>query len=229
MHIHFVQHVAFENPGSIIPWAVKNNHSISFTNTFEQAVFPAPGQFDMLVIMGGPMGVYEEDKFSWMTTEKKFIRTAIDAEKKILGICLGCQLIANVLGAAVYRHAHPEIGWWPVQKSNAHPLTTGLSGTFTAFHLHGDSFDLPPGALQLFRSIGCEQQGFLFNNNIAGLQFHPEIEQQLFLDMLDNEKESLQPGTWVQAEKELRAQALLQLPYQQHWCHSFLENFVKMP
>jgi GMP synthase-like glutamine amidotransferase len=228
MHIHFIQHIAFEYPGSMIKWAGENNHGTSFTKIFEPFLFPAPGEFDMLIVMGGPMGVYEEDKFPWIIEEKKFIQTSIAAGKKVLGICLGSQLVANVLGAKVYPHTCKEIGWWPVHKTTYHPLTASLPEKFISFHLHGDTFDLPPGATQLFRTEGCEQQGFIYKNKIAAIQFHPEIEYDLLQNMIEHEKETFIQSTYIQTEEEIRKDAYQQLPRQPAYMQVFLENFVKL-
>ncbi|MES1223187.1 MAG: type 1 glutamine amidotransferase [Bacteroidota bacterium] len=227
MHIHFIQHVSFEYPGSIIRWAEENNHTTSFTKVFEQPVFPGTNQFDMLIIMGGPMGVYEEDKFPWITEEKKFIHAAITANKKVLGICLGSQLIANVLGSKVYTHTLKEIGWWPVSKATVHPLTESLPDEFISFHLHGDTFDLPEGAIQLFKTKGCEQQGFVYKNNVAAIQFHPEIENELLQSMIEHEKETFIRSTYIQTEKEIQALATEQLSHQPAYIKAILESFVK--
>ncbi|MCW3117482.1 MAG: type 1 glutamine amidotransferase [Chitinophagaceae bacterium] len=228
MHIHFIQHVSFEYPGSIIRWAAEHGHTTSFTKPFEHSVFPSMDLFDLLIILGGPMGIYEEEKFPWIADEKKFIRASIAADKKILGICLGSQLIAHVLGAKVVPHILQEIGWWPVLKTNNHPLTESLPGEFISFHLHGDTFDLPEGAEQLFRTKGCEQQGFIYKNKVAAIQFHPEIEQELLQNMMEHEKGSFIQSTYVQSEEEIRKHIPQQLPLQPTYMQAFLENFVKL-
>src|SRR5450432_104084 len=110
MPIHFIQHMPFEYPGSIADWATENNHTTSYTKVFEDASFPTTGSFDMLVIMGGVMGVYEEDEYDWMPAEKSFIKRSIEAKKKVLGVCLGSQFIAEALGAKVFPHTTKEIG-----------------------------------------------------------------------------------------------------------------------
>ena len=108
MKIHFIQHVAFEYPGYLLHWAQQEQHEISFTKIFETVSFPTVENFDMLIVMGGPMGVYEEEKYHWLKEEKIFIKHAIDAKKKVLGICLGSQLVAEALGAKVYQHTIKE-------------------------------------------------------------------------------------------------------------------------
>lgn len=228
MHIHFIQHVSFEYPGSMVKWAVDNNYTTSFSNLSETEIFPPLGSFDMLVIMGGPMGVYEEEKYCWLKKEKLFIRSAIDDGKKILGICLGSQLLAEVLEAKVYPHHQKEIGWWPVQKTDHHPMTKFLPDEFTGFHLHGDTFDLPSGAVQLFKTSGCEQQGFMYGNNIIALQFHPEIEKELLISMMEHEKEEAESSAYVQSTKEIIQQADSFLPQQKKWMYQFLEGFLRL-
>ena len=226
MRIHFILHVPFEGPGSIIDWAVEKNYPVSFTRTDEQMIFPPLDQFDLLIIMGGPMAVYDEETFPWIAEEKKFIHAAIDSAKKVLGICLGSQLIASVLGAEVYPHVRKETGWWPVEKTRDHFLLEGIPAKFTAFHLHGDTFDLPPGAVQLFKSHACAQQGFAFKDHVAGLQFHPEIEISLLLNMLEHEEDDLSGGESVQTLEEIRKAADVHLALQKMIMATILENFT---
>jgi GMP synthase-like glutamine amidotransferase len=119
MRIHCLQHVAFETPGTIVEWASLNNCPITYTYFFEETFsFPSLTDFDVLLIMGGYMNVDEEEKFPWLKQEKYFIKDSIDAGKKIIGICLGSQLIASALRCAVYKGKEKEIGFFPVQFSN---------------------------------------------------------------------------------------------------------------
>ncbi|HEU4574534.1 MAG TPA: type 1 glutamine amidotransferase [Chitinophagaceae bacterium] len=228
MRIHFIQHVSFEYPGSILAWAEQHGFTCSFTRTDTDPVFPSLTAFDMLVIMGGPMGTYEEEKYQWLKKEKSFIRSAIDASKKVLGICLGCQLIAEVLGANVYPHAEKEIGWWPVQKVEEHPLTKNLPDGFDTFHLHGDTFDLPHGAVHLFRSAACPQQGFAFANTILALQFHPEMESKLLNNMITHEKEQLVTAAFVQTAETIMQRSEEKLSLQKQLMYQLLDNFINL-
>src|SRR5215831_12248384 len=207
MKIHFIQHVSYEDPGHLLEWAEKEKHEISFTRIYETAVFPSPDSIDMLVIMGGPMGVYEEEKYSWLKPEKAFIRAVIDAAKKVLGICLGSQLIAEVLGARVYPHTMKEIGWWPVNKvqgKEGDKLTRGLPDRFNSFHWHGDTFDLPSGAVHLFCTEPCAQQGYSWGNNVAALQFHPEITPALAEAMIAHGRDELEDAPFIQSETGMK-------------------------
>ena len=112
MKIHILQHVSFEPAGMITDWAKLHQHSLSYSFLFEKEIcWPARNDMDMLVMMGGPMGVNEEDKFEWLKEEKRFIKDVIAADKIVLGICLGSQLLAEALGARVYPDKEKEIGF----------------------------------------------------------------------------------------------------------------------
>ena len=228
MHIHFIQHMPFEYPATIADWTAENNHTTSYTKVFEDATFPAIDTLDMLVIMGGVMGVYEADKYDWMPAEKSFIRNAIEANKKILGICLGAQFIAEALGANVFPHTLKEIGWLPVEKVTTHPLTNKLPGTFTAFHWHSDTFTLPPNAIHLFKTKGCAQQGFVYNNHVAGLQFHLEVKEDLLNGMSKHERAELVSAEYVQTEKELKTLMHQHIGSQKKYMYDLLDAFTAL-
>lgn len=228
MKVHFVEHVLFEYPGYLADWAAAQGHSTSYTKLYEAIQFPKTTEFDMLVIMGGPMGVYEEDIFPWLTLEKAFIKETIDAGKKVLGICLGSQLIAELLGAKVYPHHLKEIGWWPVQKVQEHALTQALPDELTVFHWHGDTFDLPMGAVHLFRSAGCEQQGFVYGTQVAGVQFHMEVKEDLLLGMTEHERDELVPEQYVQSEKIIHDGISEYANQQNSYLYSFIEAFIQL-
>lgn len=228
MRIHFIQHLPFEYPASIADWAAEKNHVNTYTKVFEKAVYPPIDTFDMLVIMGGSMGVYEEDQYDWMPAEKIFIKQAIDAKKKVLGICLGAQFIAEALGAKVYPHTVREIGWWEVEKVTPHPLTESLPQKFTTFHWHGDTFTLPVNAIQLFKTKGCSQQGFVFQNHVAGLQFHFEVKEDLLNGMTDHERASLIKTDYVQTETEIKTLMKQYVLQQPGYLYSFLDAFIQL-
>ena len=140
-----------------------------------------------LIVMGGPMGVYEADRHPFLLQEQKLIRQAIQAERPVLGICLGAQLVAAALGARVYPGPRKEIGWYPVEVTAQDQITAGLPAHFMAFHWHGDTFDLPAGAMRLFRSDLFENQGFRWGKNVYAIQFHFEINAEMIEDWLEDE------------------------------------------
>jgi GMP synthase (glutamine-hydrolysing) len=115
MNIHWLQHVPFEGLGCIEPWLAENGHAVSCTRLWADEKVPNTGNVDGLIVMGGPMGVYDDDQHPWLSAEKAFIKEIIDQNKPVLGICLGAQLIADVLGSNVWKNDQKEIGFFPLE------------------------------------------------------------------------------------------------------------------
>ncbi len=153
------------------------------------------------------MGVHDEHKHHWLKAEKRFIGEMIDAGKRVLGICLGAQLIAEVMGAQVYKNTSREIGWFPVARSDSALLSgigRALPERFYAFHWHGDTFDIPDGAVRIAESEACRNQGFVYDNRVVGLQFHLEATPDSVRMLLDNCREDLDGSRFVQSEEEIK-------------------------
>ena len=209
LRIHYFQHVPFEGLGNIEEWATANGHKLTSTQFYEDSTLPALQDFDWLIIMGGTMGVYDEEKYSWLVTEKRFIRQAIEAGKTILGICLGAQLLAEVLGSKVYSNKDKEIGWFPIQLSleaTKNKLFAAINSPVIVFHWHGDTFDLPQNAIHLAHSEACKNQAFVYNKKVLGFQFHLEMSETILRKMIDNDGKELIKGTNIQDEKEILSQ-----------------------
>jgi len=182
MRIHYLQHAPFECLGTIKKWIHDNNIAFTSTRLYDGEALPAIDSFDWLIIMGGPMNVDDIDIHPWLLAEKKFIELAMQHGKKVLGICLGAQLIAEILGAKVSRNHCKEIGWFPVKltiEAQAHPLFKNLPAEFMPFHWHGDTFSLPQGAVRIASSSVTQEQGFIYNDTVVGLQFHLEVNHHL--------------------------------------------------
>ncbi len=209
MRIHYLQHVPFENLANIEGWAVSRGHSLTCTRLFSGESLPDPDSFDWLIIMGGPMNIYEHDKHPWLAEEKRFIGRAIASGRMVLGICLGAQLMADVLGAEVVKNENREIGWFTVDltaEAKASSLFSVLPRSFTAFHWHGDTFAIPPGAVRAAFSRGCANQAFVLGRAV-GLQFHLESSEESLEHLLENCAAELGQGhsPFVQSEEELAA------------------------
>jgi GMP synthase-like glutamine amidotransferase len=207
-NVHILQHVSFEGPGAIADWCRKQQCSVSVTKFFETDwCLPEPAEFDLLVVMGGPMSVNDEDQYDWLTPEKRFIADAIAHSNSVLGVCLGAQLIASVLGASVVRSAEPEIGWFPVKKTAEAAGVSPVRGfpmEQHVFHWHGETFDLPAGCTRLFGSRGCFNQGFIHANNVVGLQFHAEVTPADIRAFLEYNAADLElTGRYVQTPIEI--------------------------
>lgn len=194
MRIHYLQHVPFEGPGHIQSWATRHAHQLTRTQLFNADRLPKPKAFDGLVVMGGPMGVHDLQDYPWLRKEKRFIQECIDQKKKVLGICMGAQLIADVLGANVISMPEKEIGWFPMQWTEAariHTLLDFLPYCQTVLHWHGDRFEIPEKAIPLARTECCANQGFLYNNRLMGLQFHLEMTHEGLTELIANSKSEL--------------------------------------
>jgi GMP synthase-like glutamine amidotransferase len=205
MKVHVLQHVPFEGIGSMAPWLEAHGAELSTTRFFDKPVLPQPGNFDLVIAMGGPMSVNDESTLPWLLPEKAFIRAAVERGVAVLGVCLGAQLIANALGARVYQNPQKEIGWFPIQATAAATNAFRFPEQCTVFHWHGETFDLPSGAVRLARSAVCENQAFQIGRKIIGLQFHLETTPESARAILDNCGDELAPGPYVQTEAELRA------------------------
>ena len=181
MRIHSLLHESFEDTGYIRAWAEKNGHPFSETCVFCGEQLPDSEAYDLLVVMGGSMNIYEEEKYPWLAVEKRFLKSAIDSGKKVIGICLGAQLIASVLGAEVKRNPAPELGWFEVEMTDE-----GREAHFFSLHWHVDTFALPNGSVHLFKSAGCKNQGFLYGKAVLGLQFHPEVTAGILRNLVEH-------------------------------------------
>lgn len=208
MRIHCLMHVPFEGPARIADWAESRGHPIAFSHLFAGDDLPALEAFDRLVVMGGPMGVGDEARYPWLGAEKALIRSAIEGGRSLVGVCLGAQLIAEALGARVAPNAHQEIGWFPIrftEAARAHPLCKDLPVEQQVLHWHGDTFRLPPGALQLATSEACAQQGFLVDERILGLQFHLEMTPTSLRTLCGHCADELVPAPFVQSAEQMLA------------------------
>ena len=178
MRIHYLQHVPFDGLGCIYDWAKTAGHRIAATRFYLNEPLPNIDDLDWLIVMGGPMNVYDDAKFSWLAAEKRFIREVFEHKKIVLGICLGAQLLADVLGAKIYPNRHKEIGWFNIRKVRS-SQQTGIADLFPdtieAFHWHGDTFDIPDRADHFLKSAACKNQGFTLGERVLALQFHLEI------------------------------------------------------
>jgi len=206
MKIHYLQHVDFEGLSSIEVMLKEKGHHLSHTCLYKNETLPSISDIDWLIVMGGPMGIYDDEKYPWLEVEKQFIDEAIKADKIVLGICLGAQLIADVLGAKVYKNSQKEIGWFDINslpEVNTTILADAIPETVEVFHWHGDTFEIPEGAIPLFKSNACNNQGFIYANRVVGFQFHLETTQSSAAALIENCRDELDGSQYVQTEKQM--------------------------
>jgi GMP synthase-like glutamine amidotransferase len=224
MRIHVLQHVPFEDEGNIGTWAHANGFPITRTLLYDGEFPPDYEQYDWLVVMGGPMSVSDEATYPWLKQEKRAIAEAITQRKTVIGICLGAQLIAEVLGGRVVRAPQKEIGWYPVEMTPAGsscPLFRYFPTYFTAFHWHGDMVTLPNDVTHIARSEACETQAFLFSDRVIGMQFHLESNRAGINNLLKHCAADMTPGPFVQ-----RTEVILSHPDAMVEIHGFLVRLL---
>lgn len=207
MRSHWIQHVPFESLGYLRPLLAAHSHHISATRAWEAADYPDPRDLDLLVVMGGPMSVYDEDAHPWLPAEKEFLREALGTRCRILGICLGAQLLAEALGARIHPADRPEIGWFPVEctASGAVDRVGRILGRSPqVFHWHGETFDLPDDATALASSEACPNQAFRWGKRVLGLQFHLEMTPEGAERLIENCPQDLErEGPFVHSAAEI--------------------------
>lgn len=222
--LHYLQHVPFEDIGTIQTWAEAAGMQIRGTRLFRHERLPSVKELDWLIIMGGPMNVGEESLYPWLREEKRLIRQAVEHHKVVLGICLGAQLIADVLGARVRPNAHREIGWFPVHRSPAAKqaaVSAAIPDGLQALHWHGDTFDLPEKAIHLGRSEACDNQGFVLDERVVGLQFHLEITPRSLERLIRHCRSDIDGSPYVQSPE-----AMLSGRERFAFAHSALDNLL---
>lgn len=176
MHIHLIQHVSFEGPGAIAMWADIGGHSLEILHPYRTNTLPDSKDVEVLILMGGPMSVHDEPTHPWLVNEKHLLRNVIAEGKPVLGVCLGAQLIAEQLGAAVTPANEKEFGWFPVYSSpHDSPIFASFPEKLTVLHWHGEQFDLPDGAIRIAQNSACPIQAFEWAGHVAALQFHLEM------------------------------------------------------
>jgi len=209
MKIHVIQHSSINTLGTIEEYAITKNHSLESTRFYETKSLPAVDSFNLLIIMGGPIGVYDYKENPWLRDEKEFIKKAIEAGKPVLGLCLGAQLLADILGARVYDNKNMEMGWFPVRAATQESkpdFLKGLPEEITVFHWHSRTFDLPEGSVGLFESGGCKNQGFIYDGRLVALQFHPEVNEERIKSLIKRFGDGMADGPFVQKKKEMLGQ-----------------------
>ena len=203
-------HVPFEGPGIMADWFMEKGHKLEYTRFYEGDSLPEASQVDLLVIMGGPMNVFDYHMHSWMQEEIEWVRDFIRSGKPVLGICLGAQILAAALGQEVYPGPDKEIGWHKLEflpSLGEFRIFEDLPVARKVFHWHGDTFGIPEGAVRIARSELFPNQGFIYDKRVIALQFHLEVKPESVQALVDNCRDELVEGPFIQPEDEILAES----------------------
>jgi len=231
VRVHAIQHVRFEGPALLSQWARARGHEIT-TSLAQTEGFPACEEVDLLVVLGGPMAADDEIASPWLLVEKHYIADCIAAGKPMLGICLGAQIIAEVLGGAVRRNPDREIGWFPVERRAGEDseFFAEWPDRLVVGHWHGDTFDLPAGLKAAYSSEACANQAFVFAGRVVGLQFHVEWTEDALAALIDAAgSETATPGRWVTSSSEIEREAPVRISSCREPLFSLLDRLTGVP
>ncbi|HTM64453.1 MAG TPA: GMP synthase [Gammaproteobacteria bacterium] len=208
MKILFVTHASFEQPGSIEAWAKRHNHNTSEVRPYLGEFLPVIDDFDMMVLMGGPQSPIEIEKFPYLIDEIELVKQALKQKKRILGVCLGAQLITEALGANTERSPNKEIGMYPVEllaDAASDPVFGMFPASFDVMHWHSDMPGLADGVVLLAKSEGCTRQIFRYGDRVYGFQCHFELTKELVEAMIKHCNDDLIAGKYVMSPEQLMA------------------------
>lgn len=206
LKINCFMHVPFEGPGLITDWVEREGHSLEYTRFYENEPLPDPDSVDLLIIMGGPMNVLDFHLHPWMKDELDWAGKFIMTGKAVLGICLGAQIIATALGSDVYPGKEKEIGWFNIRflpGMGEFKICKNLPSSRKVFHWHGDTFDIPGGAIRIAESNLFPNQGFIYEKRVIALQFHLEVGPKNVDELVENCRDELVQGAHIQSENEI--------------------------
>ena len=188
MKFTIFQHVPYESPGYIRDWIKEKGHTIEEVNFYDHPQLPDVKSTENLIVMGGPMNIYDDDEFHWLADERDFIKQAIKEGKKVLGICLGSQFIADAMNALVFKNEHEEVGWFEVavdEKDFPEKYKGIFPKRFKTFHWHGDTFNMPEGIKSFISSKATVHQAFI-SKNVAAFQFHMEMNPEGVIALIEH-------------------------------------------
>ena len=228
MRVLVIQHSAADSLAAAESVLVELGHEIITVRIDHQHPIPKSVDCDAMIMLGGPYPLTMETRPSWIANEQELARRYVDEGRRILGICLGAQILASALGAQVRRNVQAELGWHTIrQTSDASALALeSLPKQMTVFQWHRDTFEIPEGAKHLYESDGCRNQGFSLSDRVFGFQFHLEADLRTVRTFLAVSKYRKLTGKGIQTEAEIMAGIDQHLSDQQEHMGSFLANLL---
>lgn len=232
MRIHIIQHMPFDSAGYLSEWANQRNNFVTVSRPFEHEWYPSLECFDLCIVLGGSMSAKDTQKYPWLGRELDFLEKSVKKRKKMLGVCLGAQLITRVLGGTVYQNQYREIGWHPVRltpSARSLPMFRRSPDSWMAFHWHKDTFAIPPMGYRIAESDGCPNQGFLYEDHVMALQFNMESDFETIESLIRNCGEDIVPGSFIQTEEEIRSGLRMHLRSMHFIFEDWLNRWLHAP
>jgi GMP synthase-like glutamine amidotransferase len=232
MTVTIIKHIDIEGPGTFGDFLNDDGISYDVIDVFNGE--PLPGSLSdtsAVIVLGGPMNVYEEDKHPFLKQENEFLKEVIENGLPTLGFCLGAQLIAKAKGALVKKNPQKEIGWFDVSLTEnglSDPLFQGFQGVCDVFQWHGDTFDIPDGAVRLAESDLCPNQAYRIGNNIYGLQFHVEVTDKMIYQWIDAYRDEVDSLKGIVDPDQIIADTKTKSESYKAQARLFCANFVKL-
>lgn len=232
LSILFIKHIDIEGPGTLSDFLDSKAVPYEIIDVSNGDALPStPEEYKAIVILGGPMNVYEEDKYPFLKSEDELIKAALSKGVPMLGLCLGAQLIAKAAGARIGRSLEKEIGWFKVdltEKGLKDPLFNGFGSDLDVFQWHGDTFEIPDNGVHLASSEICLNQAFRYNSNVYGLQFHLEVTRDMIQEWLDAYSDEVSSmGDKVNKEEIVKRSEAFSEEYNNQ-AKVFYENFLNI-
>lgn len=228
MRVLVIQHSAGDSLAAAETVISELGHEIITIRIDRHQSIPKVVNCDALIMLGGPYPLTMQNRPTWITDEQELVRRYMDADRRILGICLGAQILASAMGASVRRNTHAELGWHTVTSTSGQTsiANQSLPSQMTVFQWHRDTFEIPPGAQHLYESEVCQNQGFCLSDRVYGFQFHLEADARTIRTFLTVSKYRNLTGPGVQTETEIMASSDQHLRTQKKHMSSFLAHFL---
>ncbi len=207
--VHCIQHAERVRPLTVADWATDRDVDLRVVHLHAGDELPDPASVERLVVLGGGMNTDQADEHPWIPVERDWLQRVVALERaEVLGICLGSQLLAEVLGGSVSRAGVREIGWTRIEITPdgcADRVFGALPATFDAMQWHGDAWTLPPGAILAATGAGCATQAFVFGDHVRAVQFHPEFTHARTTELAETTTDDLTPRGFVQSPEQFLA------------------------
>ena len=229
MRIRIVQHSAADRPAAAADVIDRLGHFAETTRIDRGDALPTTVDADVLMMFGGGISLASGELPPWVAQEQKLIRSYVNEGRRVIGICLGSQMIAAALGARVRRNDHCEVGWHEIERAEdsvSPNIADEIPNRLIVLQWHQDTFDLPPGATRLFRSAACDNQAFEIDNRVFGFQFHFEANPKTVTTFLAVSNKWKQHGQFVQSESEISSGIETHLPAQTESLNRFLDAYL---